>query len=443
MRGWTKFGGVIASCLGTGLLTASCGPGAAGQGAAGQDSVAPLCQAAPDATPPKALGVPRSSFGVSAAVKEAVLLDRLSQEVPTTVAKAKNQSIGAAGRVTYTITRSPFELSTTKEAIILSTHLKGDIEVCKPIGPFCPDYGKCKPSWDVAITLGTNFEGGPELQARTKVELSKGCVLQPVGFNATSELEKITRDEARKVRDRINGELSRINQRIEREWQRFARPQKWSGGCVQWHTDSARYVPPVSKDGILSAEFQVEGWLDRACSLEDRDDEETTIPFPKLDAVSSLDPKIDVTTETPWALQAVQSALSDALKRPVELAISGGGTDAASPNRLWIKQGTESCPKWVQLTPRIAAGKLSFEPLGSEGSIDADLRTLRLALPAPHSELSENLKNTDRERTKLERAAEDNGFGATLVFTPDEPVRVGEDGLLLGARVHGTAVVHP
>jgi Domain of unknown function (DUF4403) len=367
------------------------------------------------------------------------LLAQLSEQVPNTVAHAKNQSIGAAGRVTFTIRRNDFQLETADDSINLTTHLNGDIDVCKPIGPFCAHYGSCKPTWNVKVSLATNFAEDSELRARTKVELDKGCVLKPVGYDATDELERITRDEARKVRDRINGELAQINRRIERTLKRWSKPQRWDGDCIQWHAERARYTAPHSADGKLGTAIELEGQLAPSCETDATSDAEDTSALPKFEAAKELSPEIDLVLETAWPLEAVQEA-AKATHGGLELAISGppGGATADAENRLWLRQAGGACSGWLQVVPRIAQGQLRFDAVG-EGKLDD--RTAKLAVPLPkaHNDWVAHTSDLKQQLNDAKADAREQNLDADFDVKPEQGVRVGPEGLHLGVYIRGTA----
>src|SRR5690606_7854341 len=193
---------------------------------------------------------PGSRLGVTVTVGEDHIQREIGKRVPTTLATGKGQSIGAAGKVSYTVVRKGFTVRSSDDEVSVTTSLLGDVNVCKPLGAICLRYGSCRPEWAVRVSLPTNWAQDSSLRPSTLVEVSKGCVLSPVGYNATPELERITKQQAGKVRGQIRQEVRRVERELQFGWERLHRPiQLAGGGCVSLEVDEIAYAPIQQQGG--------------------------------------------------------------------------------------------------------------------------------------------------------------------------------------------------
>lgn len=388
---------------------------------------------------PSALPKPAFRVGVAVHVDEQQLLHTLSKVTPRTVASGRGQDIGAAGRVDYDVVRSALRLETSSTSLRVSTRLEGDIRVCKPLGPFCARYGTCRPSWQVAFEVPTRFESGIELQARTQIQLDKGCVLQPVGYDASGELEKITRGQAANVRRRVARELEATERQLARAWQRLTEPTALpTAGCLRVSDPTLSYSPPMVTDGTLAfaAELRATATLTRPSTSAaqtgcEADSEESREPRAPVDLATlpvqvapDLEPEVDVTLVEPWPTNELQLALQQALGKAAVVSIVGGER-AGTANELFVAlqkandaQGpAQSCATWVKVEPELDAGKLRLvpsnedreNPSAAEKDLVSSLSAVRLPLPlgstfAAPSSAPGSSPNTEAELA-LERLA--------------------------------------
>jgi hypothetical protein len=166
-------------------------------------SGAPRCAEPPLSVTPAVTELPMSELSVIVSMEVPAFLDALHRELPLVVAEAERRPIGTPGLVSYSIRRSRLALTQDQATLSLSTTLNGEAHVCKPFAGACITYGVCEPRWDVTGKLARKFDTLTELLPELEVELTKGCTLRPVGYNASSILLQNTERETAKIRVRL------------------------------------------------------------------------------------------------------------------------------------------------------------------------------------------------------------------------------------------------
>ncbi len=182
-----------------------------------------LAGEAPSLEPAAPAELPTSQLVVSGHVTEAELLARIAAQIPGTLAHEKDRHIGAPGRVTYTVTRGALDASLKNGTLHVTTLANAQIEVCKPLGPFCVTYGRCQPvlatTVSLPLALSADF-GYPELS--TSVRAQRGC--QIAGFDVTSRLTSLAQSNLDAIEKRIERSLPPLKPWAERVWQLSQNP---------------------------------------------------------------------------------------------------------------------------------------------------------------------------------------------------------------------------
>ncbi len=161
--------------------------------------------------------------------------------LPKTVAHDENVKAGVAGRATYEIQRGDISISGGADGVKASTPLKGDIQLCKPFGAVCFGYGRCHPEWDAKLELPKQFTHAQAPHVDFKLKLRKGCVLSPVRFDATSELEKITKQQEQKIEEQINRTVAKRFKQLGESLRHGLDAGKLrSGECVGFKPEAAQ-----------------------------------------------------------------------------------------------------------------------------------------------------------------------------------------------------------
>ncbi len=383
-----------------------------------------------------------SRLGIEVVVEQSLVEQELSRNVPYTLASAKNQSVGAPGKVTYKVNREGFRVGATQEGIEVTTRLLGDIDVCKPVGPFCVAYGSCDPRWAVNVKVPTDFDQDLSLRVRTSVDVTKGCVLRPVGYDATSEIERITRQQVRGVRQRIRSELGRIERQIETGWRRLHEPIALADGtCLQLRVDGLQYRPVQAHQGQLTTAIAASGALALGCTPEAPEDagavgvSRSSSGGPRVKAQADLVPAIDLAVGYEWPLDAVRAALTRALGRDVELEVVGGSD--GGPNRLFVNLAAGSaCPKWVHVTPTLNAHRLSLRPSTSEAEA-----LPAVAAPIAYTQLGPAVDQLEKRLREGIAQSEYDGVELQVDKRLEHGVEVSPASLRLVARLRGNAAL--
>lgn len=182
-----------------------------------------LAGAAPGLEPAKAAELPDSRLVLSGHVAEAELLALIATQIPGTLAHEKDRPIGAPGRVTYTVTRGALDANLQGGTFHVTTLANAQIEVCKPIGPFCVTYGRCQPvlATTVSLPLALSADYGyPPITSSVRAQ--RGC--QIAGFDVTPRLTSLAESNLDAIEKRIERSLPPLKPWAERVWQLSQNP---------------------------------------------------------------------------------------------------------------------------------------------------------------------------------------------------------------------------
>lgn len=218
----------------------------------------------PEAAPP--FEAPRSNLVVEAQVPLVALTEVVDAKLPKVLDGAQRKPIGAPGEITYQVTRGKPVLSVKKGALLVDLPIMASVEICKPLGPICPTYGRCQPTVSSRTTLPLEPTADWKLKgAAVAVSVQTGCSV--AGLDATAEVKKAAETGRRRAQGQIATALKRGEAELKKQVARLARPIALTADtCVRVAPDAVRYQPVVEVDGHLRLAAAVEGRLSRvAC----------------------------------------------------------------------------------------------------------------------------------------------------------------------------------
>lgn len=209
---------------------------------------------------------PRSNLVVEALIPLAALTEAVDDNLPKVLAGAQRKPIGAPGEITYQVTRGKPVLSVKKGALVVDLPVMASVEICKPLGPICPTYGRCQPTLASRTTLPLEPTSDWKLAgASVAVSVQTGCSV--AGLDATAEVKKAAETGRRRAQGQIATALNRGEAELKKLMGRLAHPIALTADtCVRVVPDAVRYQPAVEVDGHLRLAAAVEGQLSRvAC----------------------------------------------------------------------------------------------------------------------------------------------------------------------------------
>ncbi len=389
----------------------------------------------PAGAPAQPFEPPNSVLGVTVNVSQHRLARELAAQVPEVLARAKRRNVGAPGKLSYVIRRGEIDVDVENQQLQVRTPLRGEIEVCKPLGPVCVRYGTCQPRWEARVTLPLTW--AEPLQAQTNVSLTNQCVLKPVGYNATPHVEEVTAKESRKVATRINRELHRAQQRLLRDLERELSPIEVPPGelCLQWQPSAIEYdLTAESNEQRQTLKFagQTSGQVSTQCSASGEE-----LPVPQLRP--GLEPQIDISVPLTMDLEQVQLQLSQNAPGPVELRAFqslGGGS-----NTLHVGvPGYDACGKaWMLATPQLKPDGLQLST-SAKGPAADWLNAQRVPFPAAKKQLETALtKLQNKLETDSKKLGREQRFDAGINSEYQPEVHVSSTQLVLLLRLRGSA----
>lgn len=255
---------VVALAL-TAALLPGC-PRAPGDVASGAVTTAGACRVRVEDTaftvvPPEPMPTPRSRIGVEVNASLAALERELAKQVPVTLATERHRSVGTAGEVSYVVRRGRFGVALDISRLTVKVPVEVEAEVCKPLGPFCPTYGRCSPRLmalaSVPLLLSDSYEIG---KSRVSISVHRPCIIG--GYDATPQIKSQAANQVGQVQSRIDAAMPDLRPSVNSVWELLHHPiALGSSTCLRIEPDRVTQNRPVLKDGALITELGAEGTL--------------------------------------------------------------------------------------------------------------------------------------------------------------------------------------
>lgn len=352
-RGRVRGSAVRALCAALASTVCGCSPKATETAPSSGECSVSLATGAPKLEPPIAWKAPESRITAELELSTALLGRELEKQVPRRLAYVKGQSVGAAGELTYRVERSGFAVGLQGERLVVSTPVLADVEICKSLGPICVTYGTCQPKLraDVSLPLvvDSQYRLGP---SSAKVNVERGCVLQPIGLDQSSHVYKAARSQEAKVKARIDGALPNIRGDVAQVWQLLHMPVSIDNSlCLRIEpTGIAQQKPKLKGDAkgqkLLTTRLAVRGRVkvEDPCVDPHRASPETPLPAPAVEEELPKDVDLEVPLFIDWS--SVSAQLSRSLSSQPVNSPAGSVTIAK----------VEARPSSVEGKSRVALG---------------------------------------------------------------------------------------
>jgi hypothetical protein len=373
---------------GAALSVSACGSSPGGGGGGGGGIFGKKCLApeehAPQLAPLAEAELPQSEIWVHSRVPLSRLSAKLAQEIPKTLASAKNRKVGAPGKATYKVTRGTPKIVQDKKTKDLQVRVpvSANISVCKPFGPTCIKYGSCKPKLEARFSVGTklgeNYEFAPP---EGSIKATKRCV---IGLDVTKEIEKIARREVAQVEKQIKGQWPALRPEAARGWKQLGRPLPLSPDtCFQIAPTKLAYRRPLiqtkAETKVLTGALGITGTLLPADSCEGK------FKVPKLPAPQHK--KKPPAESSLWFPEVLP--LEEAKTALLESASGAWGGESGTLQVLDAQFGPEQVALHVESTGDICGRFWITAGLKHEAGADSlHLAGAALVGPAPEKESS-------------------------------------------------------
>lgn len=376
-----------------------------------------------DAPVPKLKPV-QSRLSLRMRLSEASLSEELARAVPTVLAREKSRSMGAPGKVSYEVRRGGFTFDTSNDALLVRTQLVANISVCKPLGPLCLPYGACRPTWEVEVQVPTPLSLEHPPAPTLSLGLASGCILRPVGYDATSELRRVTHRQARQARAQMRDRIGTAYAQLVAAYRAAVEPRRFGTGehaCIAISPERLAQTPIKVVNEALQVGLQMDGTIRLDCA---------TTPTAAL-PTTSLEPDILPETQLLVGYEVSFHDLNLALAehdQAIEL-VSGR---LAEHDVLYVNtaQGT---PVWRQVIPVVKDDFLRLEPA------EPTSQAVELVVPLP-PDLVLAVETLEQTQAQLLARIQEGG-AATLALegelAPTRQVRVGPSSLQLIAGLQG------
>lgn len=405
--------------------------------------LAPRCGGEPsfDAEAP-ALPGPESFVSVALSLPKERIEKQLDEAVPWTLAKASGRSAGVAGKVSYEVRRSPLRLAVKDGDLVVTTELVAEIDVCKPLGPVCLHYGKCRPEWHAVITVPPLTALGDAPRPRLSLGITKGCVLSPVGYDATPELERITQEQARSARGEIGRHVAAGHAEVVRAIEEARRGFRLADeSCVSIEPLAVQQTPLQLREGLVELSVAAKARVGFECARGPAPEpyEAADAELPLIETVESVEPQSSVLLTRDLGLDSLASSLArEGVTVRFESGVLGGST-----RLLAGVSGLGRCePEWVVVEPRVVEDRVLFSPLGAEVGASSGADWLRahgsVALPGELARLRTQLSDVEgRIESETARRLVVTGVRVVAPLNVVPTALVGSDALRVGYRLEG------
>lgn len=408
------------------------------------------CSEAPAIQPLVPSSRARSTVGLSISVPLTLVTESVATWLPRTIAEGKSVPAGAAGRATFEIKRGEPTVEVTSGGVSASLKLDGDIRLCKPFGPVCVEYGRCRPEWTARVHIDAPWYVEEAPNVALDVDVTRGCVLSPVKFDATRELEKITREEVAKIRKRIRSEVHKHHATMGAEIEDIARQLRLteSGSphvsidtiALGLTRDDVRYQVSIEAAGELST-----GDVSGAAAAEGPGDP-IVHPSPALSLLTRRakvttdakpDPGTQLYLEQPVALSALVAAWQPQLSSQQVRATATG-----SQILVEVTPWKTCASAWVLFQPEFTSNAVVLTPIGmSDPELVAILPTPpSLTQPAgAQTAILRRLENQWLQPVTLESNSSRERLRITFqpALALAQSVRVESDALILTGSIQG------
>lgn len=248
----------------TALALAGCPRSPAGtgpEGAGATECSVRLADVQLEAQAPEPLPEQRSRIGVEVHAELAALERALAKEVPVTLAAEQRKPVGAPGEVSYVVRRGRIGIGLDAERLTVQVPVEVEAEVCKPLGPFCPTYGRCSPRLAAVASVPLLLNEGYEIgKSRVSIAVTRPCTI--AGVDATPQIRQQANRQIGNVQGRIDASMPEIRPSVAGVWELLHHPIALSTStCLRIQPDRITQQRPKLRDGALVSQLGAEGTL--------------------------------------------------------------------------------------------------------------------------------------------------------------------------------------
>jgi hypothetical protein len=252
-------------------------------------------------------------MGVEVSAELSAIRRELERQVPVGLAGERRRPIGAPGEVTYSVGRGSMSTKLVGDRLVVGVPVAVHVEVCKPLGPFCPVYGECNPRLaavaSTPVLLGRDYEIG---KSRVGIQVTRGCTI--AGINATPEIEKRARGAVGIVQSKIDAAAPPIRPAVASIWELLHHPVSLGkSGCLRIHPEKTAQAHPSSEPGRIVTRLAAEGTLTVEDPCLEPDAPVKAPPLPPLETKAEVPAGVDLRVPIVSSWSDVSAALARTL----------------------------------------------------------------------------------------------------------------------------------
>ncbi len=322
---------------------------------------------------------PRSELSIGLTVPTELMAAEIGKLVPRGLASAKRKPVGAAGEVTYNVTRGGFSFGLKNERLLVTTPVSVAVAICKPLGPICPTYGRCSPR--LGVTVAVPLALGADYQLAKSVafyNVQQGCSI--AGMDQTSRIRKMADAQMASVNRRIQSAVPETRSLAQRLLAQVATARSIAGGgCMQIVPESVSQARPQLRAGSLTLRAVVGGTVllsPTQCAPAEQ---------PKLPKLSTLESGVSPPEQSDMAASVTIGwpTLSEALSASLGEAVL---EDGSRITRLRVRAGSKGGQALVLVGATLTGPTCGETWLAAELAVDLSRGRLTLTGVRPWGE---------------------------------------------------------
>lgn len=194
---------------------------------------------APDVQPalpaaPSTFAAPRSTLVVDAELPLGGLRQAIEAKVPRRIAEDRDQDIGVAGRLEYTVDRGPFTVRVENDSIVVESMLQGRAQACAKGRCYASCAPEARATARIPLRLGADYK---LRSSEVRIDVTRGCHVRTLGGFVTIDVTPMLRGalaaQSRGVQASIDRELPDFKPQATRLWAELEAPRELPlGMCV-------------------------------------------------------------------------------------------------------------------------------------------------------------------------------------------------------------------
>lgn len=294
------------------------------------------------------------------------VLGEFERQTPRRLARGEDQPIGAAGLVTYEVTRGRLRLAASNGKLSASLPVQIDLRVCKPIAGLCIGYGSCTPEYEVHASLDLSLDREHEIgDVKLSEKVKRGCT---IGMDVTEHVTQVVREQLSRAEREAKRQLPSVAPWVDRAIAELTRPSELGpGACVALSPAEILLDGPEVTGDRLELSVGLRGALESAsCESPPHRGRGLAVTKQERGAAPTLFVPELVSTQT--LREELERGLAQAKSAELELTLGRLLLDSDALVVELHASGEVCGTLWARARPRVENGSLMLGPVEVENA---------------------------------------------------------------------------